>query len=220
MLLDIIKERYSERKFSDKKIPLSHIKTILEAGRLSPSWMNVQPWHFLVIDDEDKKDLLCRASFNQPQVKAASHLILCIADKTAWNYENFSQILKHRGLNDEAINNTLSNGLLNPAVAGDFMTLLRSDEQVAMAISYLTLAAQSLNVCSCIIGACANEINHANDDLSSEVKRVLQIPDNYIITHIIALGYSQSTSTQPKEKYRKDFNKIVSYNTFGEKLNV
>jgi len=220
MLLDIIKERYSERNFSDKKIPLSHIKKILEAGRLSPSWMNVQPWHFLVVDDDNKKDLLCKIAFNQPQVKAASHLILCIADKSAWNFENFSQILKQKGMSDDAIQSTLSNPLLNPAMAGDNIALLRSDEQVAMAISYLTLAAQSLNVCSCIIGACANEINHANDNLSGELKQLLNIPDNCVITHILALGYPQSTSTQPKEKKRKDFDKIVSYNTFGDKLNV
>lgn len=34
---------------------------IVEAGRLTPSACNSQPWHFIVIDEPDAKDRLCDA---------------------------------------------------------------------------------------------------------------------------------------------------------------
>lgn len=50
--LDLAKERYSVRKFSDKKIEPATIELILEAGKLAPTACNFQPQRILVIDDE------------------------------------------------------------------------------------------------------------------------------------------------------------------------
>lgn len=44
MLLDILKQRKSVRKFSDKELTDQEINYILEAGRLFPSGGNEQPW--------------------------------------------------------------------------------------------------------------------------------------------------------------------------------
>ena len=43
-LLKLIESRKSVRKYSDKHISDEDLKKILEAGRLAPSWMNVQSW--------------------------------------------------------------------------------------------------------------------------------------------------------------------------------
>ena len=45
--------RQCVRQYSDKKISNEEIEEILEAGRLAPSWMNVQPWKFIVVEDEE-----------------------------------------------------------------------------------------------------------------------------------------------------------------------
>lgn len=41
-MLDLIKSRKSVRKYSEKHISDEDLRKILEAGRLAPSWMNVQ----------------------------------------------------------------------------------------------------------------------------------------------------------------------------------
>ena len=46
MLLDIINQRSSVRKYSDNEPSIDDIKYVLEAGRLAPSWVNVQPDSF------------------------------------------------------------------------------------------------------------------------------------------------------------------------------
>ena len=58
MLLEEIKTRKSVRSYSEQKISDDILNEILEAGRLAPSWVNVQPWKFIVIRDEKTKELI------------------------------------------------------------------------------------------------------------------------------------------------------------------
>ncbi|MGD0451091.1 MAG: nitroreductase family protein [Candidatus Bathyarchaeia archaeon] len=47
-----IKSRRSVRAFADKPIPKEKIEAILEAAVWAPSATNVQPWRFIIIEDE------------------------------------------------------------------------------------------------------------------------------------------------------------------------
>lgn len=80
MLIDLLNNRCSVRKFLDKEIPDDVIDSIIEAGRLSPSGGNEQPWKFGIITD---KSLICSISelaYNQTWIKAVPLLIvLCTA---------------------------------------------------------------------------------------------------------------------------------------------
>ena len=69
MLLDLIKERKSVREYQDKKIPNEDLKKILQAGYLAPSWMNSQPWKFILVENQETKDLSSELSSKQHHVK-------------------------------------------------------------------------------------------------------------------------------------------------------
>jgi len=57
-LVDIILSRRSIRRYQKKEIPKDTLDKILEAGRQAPSAMNRQPWHFIVVtNNEIKKEL-------------------------------------------------------------------------------------------------------------------------------------------------------------------
>ena len=103
-LLDLIKERKSVRKYSDKHIPDDDLRKILEAGRLAPSWINVQSWKFILVKSQENKDLLSKLSIGQAHVKNAKALIVCIADENAW---------------EEAKITHIKNPALNPALQGE-----------------------------------------------------------------------------------------------------
>jgi len=49
---ECIRTRRTTRTFLTKDIPEATIQKILEAGRLSPSARNLQPWHFVAIQDK------------------------------------------------------------------------------------------------------------------------------------------------------------------------
>lgn len=50
-LLELINLRQSDRKYSDKPVEKEKLDRIIEAGRMSPSACNAQPWKFIVITD-------------------------------------------------------------------------------------------------------------------------------------------------------------------------
>jgi nitroreductase len=63
-LLDLIKHRKSVRDFLDKPVERGKIMMCLEAARLAPSTCNSQPWKFIVVDDKQLKNKLCKAAFS------------------------------------------------------------------------------------------------------------------------------------------------------------
>ncbi len=58
-LLELIRRRQSDRNYTDRPVEKEKVERILEAGRLSPSACNAQPWKFIVVD---RPELLVRLS--------------------------------------------------------------------------------------------------------------------------------------------------------------
>jgi nitroreductase len=50
-MLEIISSRQSDRKYSDKAVEAEKLERIMEAGRMSPSACNAQPWKFIVVTE-------------------------------------------------------------------------------------------------------------------------------------------------------------------------
>ena len=217
MLLDLIKERKSVREYQDKKIPKEDLKKILQAGYLAPSWMNSQPWKFILVESEETKDLLCELSSNQPHVKNAAAVIICIADKNGWSKKEFGEVLKKRGMNEAGIEKIFSIPMLYPALLGEERILMRAVEQVTYAVSYMMLEAKELGIDSCIIGAIQNEATVIkNEELTKKVNEKLNLSKDDVIITMITLGYAkEETETQ---KQRKDFNKVVYYEHIGQNI--
>lgn len=58
--LETIYTRRSIRKFEDKPVTKAVIEQIIDAGRMAPSAMNRQPWHFIVVTDKDRIEQLSK----------------------------------------------------------------------------------------------------------------------------------------------------------------
>ncbi len=59
-MLDIIKKRRSIRKYTDKPLSDDDVRTLLEAAMAAPSADNLQPWEFIVVDAEGKREELSK----------------------------------------------------------------------------------------------------------------------------------------------------------------
>jgi len=57
-VLDAIKKRRTVLRFEDTDLKQEEVEAILEAGRWAPSWLNEQPWSFIVIRDRNIKEQL------------------------------------------------------------------------------------------------------------------------------------------------------------------
>jgi putative NAD(P)H nitroreductase len=84
-LTAIIKERHSANNFIEGiKIPTEDFNNIFDQLILAPSCFNLQHAHYLVITDEEKKEELKSAAFNQYKIHTASAAILVLGDKEAY----------------------------------------------------------------------------------------------------------------------------------------
>lgn len=72
--------RHACKVFDDtKKISDEDMKYILEAGRKSPSSFGMEAWKFLVITNQELKEKLKPACWDQPQINTCSHLVIVLA---------------------------------------------------------------------------------------------------------------------------------------------
>ena len=215
--MEIIKTRKSVRKYKEKHIPNKILKQILNAGRLAPSWLNVQPWHFILV--RKNKTLLSELSGGQLHVQNADAVIVCVADTGAWNKERFSKVLKQKALQDAVINSIMQSPAYYPPLYGTETTLLRTIEQVAYAVGYITLEAEYNGIGACVVGGIGNEITRINRDLYGKVKKELNLNDEQCIISLITLGYSDEDENAAI-KFRKDFDEVISDEKFGQKFIV
>lgn len=82
MIIESIKNRFSVRKFLDKPVEKEKLDQILEAARLAPSARNLQPYHFVVIDDQEKRAKLNEICKGQKFVSEAPLAIAVCASNT------------------------------------------------------------------------------------------------------------------------------------------
>lgn len=77
--LKLAKERYSVRKYEDKMVEDEKIKQVVEAARIAPSACNLQPWHFIVVKDQEvKKELY--TTYKGDWIKEAPVIIVACGD--------------------------------------------------------------------------------------------------------------------------------------------
>jgi nitroreductase len=82
--LELAKKRYSVRKYLDKPVEKEKLMYVLEAGRVAPSAANFQPWHFVVIMNEELKNKLS-ATYNRAWFRKAPVFILICGDhRVSW----------------------------------------------------------------------------------------------------------------------------------------
>ena len=92
MLLEIIKNRRSIRKYQNKEINELLLLKLLESARLAPSGSNTQPWHFIIIRDYNKKKEIVENSNNQNWMLTAPVFIVCVADISSTPNDSINEI--------------------------------------------------------------------------------------------------------------------------------
>ena len=82
--LQLVKERYSVRKFKPQAVEPEKLEQILEAGRVAPTGCNYQPQRVLVIREGEAYEKLkqcTRYHFDAPVV-----LLICYDESTCWKH--------------------------------------------------------------------------------------------------------------------------------------
>ncbi|ENK0838801.1 nitroreductase family protein [Clostridium botulinum] len=205
-LKKIIEERRSANNFIEGvKIPDKDFTEIFELLKLAPSCFNIQHSNYLVVTDEEKKEQLRKAAFNQYKVHTASAAILVLGDKLAYkNAENIYSGMLNLGIMSKLDYDNIVRDI-NNLYEGRGEDFQRSE-----AIRNTSLSAMMFMLIAKDKGWDTCPMIGFNQE---EVRQIFNIPENYEITLMITMGKEDTSKTRMRG-YRKPVGEFVSFNSF------
>jgi len=82
--LEIAKKRYSCRQYDNRQVEKDKLDLVLEAGRIAPSAVNFQPWHFIVIQDKDNLQSVYKTYHREWFQTAPCVIVICGNHQKSW----------------------------------------------------------------------------------------------------------------------------------------
>ena len=108
--------RYTTKEFdTSKKISESDMEQVKNLLRMSPSSVNLQPWHFIVAETEAGKERIAKGTegffhFNRPKVMNASAVVL-FCSRTSANDDYMKHLLEVQDKDGRFPNEDIKNGM-------------------------------------------------------------------------------------------------------------
>lgn len=184
--LEIFSTRYSCRNFKNEKLKKEDLNSILEITRLSPSSLGLEPWKFIVMQDEKRKEELSKICNQQKHVKDCAALIIIISRLDFLDY--FEEKLRKRDMSETEIQKRLDAYM-------PFLKSLNQEQKISYAREQAHIA-----LASCTIGGFDKE--KLDSYLLLDTKKEKS-------TLVIALGYSNDEKIPQKNRF--EFDKIVQF---------
>lgn len=79
-----ILDRRATRHFINKPVPREYITAILQLALQAPSGYNLQPWRFIVVQEEENRKRLQKAAMDQEKVGEAPVVVIAYAVRDEW----------------------------------------------------------------------------------------------------------------------------------------
>ncbi len=213
-IINAFQFRHATKEFNpDKKLSDDEINFILQTANLSPSSFGFEPWHFIVVQDKELRELLKPVAWGAPlKLDTASHFILGLSMKapmTKWDSDYIMRMMKDvKQLPEDVIE--MYSKFYREFQERDFN--LDSDKklfdwaskQTYIALGNMMTAAALVGIDSCPIEGFHQE----------KVEQLLQDKfdvdtNKYGLSYMVAFGHRKQAPAHPKS--RRDFNEIVTW---------
>ncbi len=83
--LELARARFSVRGYDPAPVSDEDLNKVVEAGRVAPSAANKQPWHFIVVRDEQRRRELSTAYVKEWFWQAPVIIVVCVEPLKAWS---------------------------------------------------------------------------------------------------------------------------------------
>ncbi len=209
-ILEILNFRHACKEFdSSKKISDSDFEIILKGGQLSPSSMGIEPWKFLVIQNESLREELATVSWGgTKQIPSCSHLVILLS-RMPKELKHDSSYIHHlltevKQMPQEAVEN------FKGVVKMIEDTRFQNNEKALLNYSCLQtyIAAANMMTVSAMqqIDSCAMGGYDQKAVEEILIKHNLLNKDEFYLTLMIAFGYRIN---EPTPKTRQSLNDLV-----------
>jgi nitroreductase len=210
---ETILRRCSIRKWKDQGVQKEVLLRVLDAGRRAPSWANVQPWRFVIVQDKKKLEGLASAAGGQATVSSAPVVIVACAVPNDFSKSAERRAIKELidtgavpWLTEEILDNVLlKDEVHSPHLLGKEVMTMRAREQVNIALAYMTLEAVNQGLGSLWVGSIKIQ----------EVREALAIPIDVVPHAYLVLGYADE---EPSPRPRKALDSVLFWEAYGTQL--
>ena len=198
---------------STKNVSEEDINFILKTANLSPSSFGFEPWHFVVVQNKELRELLTPVAWGAPlKLDTASHFILGLSMKapmTKWDADYIMRMMKDVKQFPEDVIEMYSK-FYREFQESDFN--LDTDKKLfdwASKQTYIALANMMTSAALIGIDSCPIEGFH-QEKVESLLKDKFDIDtDKYGMSYMVAFGYRKGEPAHPKS--RRDLNSIVTW---------
>ncbi len=202
---DVINNRRAVNFFDPQKpVPEKILKEIIETAAKAPSSFNLQPWNLIVLKEPQEKMRLQKLAWDQPKVSQAPVVLIVLADRNGWQPDHL--------IVEKNFNEMVTSGTMTAEQHQWFLDACRNlygtneEKQQAFANKNTGFFAMALMLAAKSLGLDSHPIDGFDHD---DVRREFNIPDNYWISLLLAVGYFSKDKTLLPAKWRKAYDEIV-----------
>lgn len=201
-ILERLRWRYATKNFDTTRVVSDDdLDTILEAIRLAPTSMGLQPFHVTVVADPKVKEAIHGAAYKQGQVMSASHLLVFSAKPNVREHaEKLWAAARRNGAPEENIalmRKYYMIGRLRAALT--FSKKSWAARQAYIALGFAAMTAAQLGIDACPMEGFS----------SGKLAKILRLPDDLHPVALLAIGYRSPTDLV-RPKYRLPMEELIS----------
>jgi nitroreductase len=205
-LLEQLNWRYATKRMNGTKVPQEKLNTILEAIRLAPTSLGLQPFKVIVIEDQAFKEQIFKDACQQPQIKESSQVLVFASNKkvTPELVKIYLELLAEtREISVESLSHfdEIFNRIINQSENENFAWTARQ-AYIALGVGLVAAALENVDATP-IEGFNAQALDHLLGLKEQNLGSVV----------IMTIGYRDEKTDYlfSKKKVRKNNNSLFSY---------
>ncbi len=156
------------------------LEKIFEIARMSPSGWDFHPWRWIVVKSETGKRELESATYIKVPLSSAPIVMICLADTLAWKTapQRLQEMVRAQRLSEEDAREVLGR------IRQHYSASPELAKRAAMANAFAALHEILLAAVNCKLSG--NWVTEFNEE---RVKTFFNIPDQFIVAALVALGH-------------------------------
>lgn len=199
---EAIRIRRSVRAFKPDPVPEEMLVELIAAAREAPSSLNLQPWEFIIVTDDELKKRLPVRGFNEAHVTQAPATIICLASMR--QQDRLADAME-ASLPLDAAPERRAQILTNVDTLRHNIEFRKAHivNNTYIGIAWLVMKATELGLGSLWMGGFD----------ARKTKELFQIGDDYEVVSMVAVGYAAEPLTAQPRK-RRPLEELYSFNRF------
>jgi nitroreductase len=195
--VSLARRRRTVRSYSDRPVSRETVLQILEAARWAPSGWNLQPWHFVVVQDPGQKERLLQAVAREVERAQA------------------------RGFNVRVPAYLGQVPVIIAVVADPGMKRKLPPHRTGATAEKIYLSSISAAIQNMHLAAAAQGLGSvwftvsSDEETQADLRAVLGVPPEFEVPYLIPIGYPHDPLGDPDPSLRRPLESLVHWDTFG-----